>query len=133
MNILAVVLLLAQAPIWTVSPPLASVGDTVRLTRRVIAGPEVQSTALPLEPTETYTPLSPPIVAYSEGEIVVRYQLAFFETGDLAVEMPDLELAVRVWWRGRQRRYMCVQSSPQTTACQHLNPHLARYHAFSIV
>ncbi len=93
MNILAVVLLLAQAPIWTVSPPVASVGDTVRLTRRVSAGPEVRSTASPLESTETYTPLSPPIVAYSEGEIVVRYQLAFFETGDLAVEMPDLELA----------------------------------------
>lgn len=93
MNFLAVALLLAQIPAWTVSPPAASVGDTVRLTRSVSAGPEVRSTALPLQPTDTYVPLSAPIVAYSEGEIVVRYQVAFFETGVLTVVMPDLELA----------------------------------------
>jgi hypothetical protein len=92
MNILAVVLLMTQAPIWTVSPPAAFVGDTVRLTRRVSAEPDTRSTVLPLSATEAYIPLAAPIVAYSEGALVIRYQLAFFETGEQAVLMPDIEL-----------------------------------------
>ena len=91
MNLLAVVSLATQASVWTVSPSVASVGDTVRLTRRVSAEPEVRSTVLPIGPTVAYTPLSEPIVAYSEGGVVIRYQLAFFVTGDQAVPMPDLE------------------------------------------
>ena len=92
MNFLAIVLLMTQTSVWTVSPSVASVGDTVRVTRRVSAGPEVRSTVLSLEPSEAFTPLSAPIVAYSEGDIVIRYQLAFFETGELAVAMPDIEI-----------------------------------------
>ena len=92
MSILAVLVLVTQASIWTVSPPAVSVGDTVRLTRRVSAEPEVRSRVLPLVSTATYEPLSAPIVAYSEGAVVIRYHLAFFEAGDHAVSMPDLEL-----------------------------------------
>jgi len=93
MNLLAIALLMIQASAWTASPTVTSVGDTVRLTRRVSAEPGTLATASPLESTATYTPLSAPIVAYSEGEIVVRYQLAFFESGAFDVSMPDLELS----------------------------------------
>jgi hypothetical protein len=93
MSVLAILLLTMQTSIWTVSPPAVTVGDTVRITRRVSADPDARSAVLALATTAAYIPLSAPTVAYSEGAVVVRYQLAFFETGDHPVVMPDLELA----------------------------------------
>jgi hypothetical protein len=88
----AVLMLSIQSLVWTISPPTATVGDTVRISRRVVAGPDARFSVLPLVPTDVYVPLSSPVAAYSEGAVVVRYQLAFFETGDHPVLMPDLEL-----------------------------------------
>lgn len=94
MNALSVVLVLTmQAHGWAVSPPTVTVGDTVRITRRVSASPDVRSVVMPLTATDSYVPLAAPIVAYSEGEVVVRYQLTFFDTGDHLVVMPDMELS----------------------------------------
>ena len=95
MNLLAVCVLAAQASVWTVSPPAPSVGDTVRITLRLRAEPETHTHALPLASNELYVSLADPIAAYSEGYIVIRYQLAFFETGYHAVEMPNIELTTR--------------------------------------
>ena len=92
MNILAVVLLATQASVWMVAPPEVTVGDTVRLTRRVDAEPDAHAAAMPLAPTAAFAPLSLPTTAYSEGGVVIMYRLTFFETGDQSVSMPDLEL-----------------------------------------
>ena len=93
MSILVAILLFStQAQVWTVAPSTVTVGDTVRITRRVIAPPDVRSLVLPLAPTDDYVPLTTPIVAYSEGDVVVRYVLAFFDTGEHPIAMPDLEL-----------------------------------------
>ena len=89
----ALLLFMMQAQVWTVAPSFVTVGDTVRVTRRVSAPPDVRSAVLPLAPTDDYVPLSSPIVAYSEGDVVVRYVLAFFDTGVHPVVMPDLELS----------------------------------------
>ncbi len=93
MNLPAVVLFATQALVWTISPPTVTLGDTVRITRRVSAEPDARSSVLPLVATSAYIPLSAPIAAYSEGAIVIRYQLAFFQTGVHSVSMPDLELS----------------------------------------
>ncbi len=92
MNIPSVLLFAMQATVWTISPPTVTVGDTVRVTRRVSAEPEARSVVLPLAATTAYVPLSVPITAYSEGDVVLRYQLVFFQTGVHRVLMPDLEL-----------------------------------------
>ena len=93
MNALAVLLFSIQATVWTVSPAMVTVGDTVRITRRFGAEPEARSAVLPLVATSAFVVLSSPITAYSEGAVVVRYQVAFFQTGVHPVRMPDLELS----------------------------------------
>ncbi len=92
MNALALLLFATQVAVWTTSPPTVTLGDTVRITRRFPAEPDARTAALPLVATSAYVPLAAPLAAYSEGAVVVRYQLAFFETGDHPVSMPDLEL-----------------------------------------
>ena len=90
---LALLVILAfQTPVWTVSPSGVTVGDTVRVTRRIVADPDVRPSAPPLARSTAVEPLAPPVVAYSEGAVVIRYTLAFFETGRLVVAMPDIEL-----------------------------------------
>ena len=92
MNSLAILIFAAQSLVWSVSPSTVTVGDTVRVTRRVSAEFDARANVLPMTPTDAYLPLSDPIAAYSEGAMVIRYQLAFFETGVHAVPMPNLEI-----------------------------------------
>ncbi len=88
----ALVLALAQASVWSVWPPSVTVGDTVRITRRIAAEPGVRSHVKPLLSSAAFEPLTDPVVGFSEGAVVVRYTLAVFEPRRLAVAMPEIEL-----------------------------------------
>lgn len=81
-----------QGPAWTATPGGATVGDTVRLVRRVAAAPGVQARLLPLEASGLLQPLGPPQAAYAEGALTVLYTVALFQPGDHAIAMPDPEL-----------------------------------------
>lgn len=84
--------LTVQTPGWIPAPEVATVGDTVRLTRSIVASPDVSPNAPPLTSSSLIEPLAAPVVAYSEGAVVIRYTVAFFETGNHAIAMPDIEL-----------------------------------------
>lgn len=77
---------------WTVTPPAATVGDTVRMVRLLPASPSVVPRISPLEPTSAVEPLSPPMVGYTEGMLRIAYTVAFFEPGTHSVAMPVIEL-----------------------------------------
>ncbi|UCF40318.1 MAG: hypothetical protein JSW43_11365 [Gemmatimonadota bacterium] len=81
-----------QLPTWAVSPGAVTVGDTVRLVRRVSAAPDVQARLRPLTATPALEPLSPPRAAYAEGELTMLYTVALFEPGRHAIAMPPAEL-----------------------------------------
>jgi hypothetical protein len=89
-----VLLLLAalQLSTWAVSPGHVTVGDTVRLVRRVSAAPDVQARLRPLAATPALEPLSPPRAAYAEGDLTMLYTVALFEPGSHAIAMPPAEL-----------------------------------------
>ena len=90
---LALLLLLFQAPSsWTVTPLGATVGDTIRLTRRVAATPDVRARLLPLGQAGALEPLSPPQWFYSEGDLSILYVVSLFEPGRHGIPMPDVEL-----------------------------------------
>ncbi len=89
----ALFLLLAlQMPTWTVTPVPATVGDTVRLVRRVRTAPDVQARLRSLDATALVEPLSAPRAAYAEGALTILYTVALFAPGEHAVAMPDAEL-----------------------------------------
>ncbi len=92
MNVLAGVYFAAQTVAWTVSPASVTVGDTVELTRRISAEAGVVPQAAVLQSSAIVQPLSAPVVAYTEGSIIVRYEVALFEPGLHALAMPDIEL-----------------------------------------
>jgi hypothetical protein len=81
-----------QLSTWAVSPGHVTVGDTVRLVRRVSAAPDVQARLRPLAATLALEPLSPPRAAYAEGELTMLYTVALFEPGIHAIAMPSAEL-----------------------------------------
>jgi hypothetical protein len=80
-----VLLLLAalQLSTWAVSPGHVTVGDTVRLVRRVSAAPDVQARLRPLAATPALEPLSPPRAAYAEGDLTMLYTVALFVVGSV--------------------------------------------------
>jgi hypothetical protein len=82
-----------QVSAWTVTPAVATVGDTVQLTRRIAAAPGVHPRAQPLVSSSLIEPLASPVVGYAEGAVLVRYTLAFFDSGVHALPMPDIELS----------------------------------------
>lgn len=89
----ALLLLLAvQSSVWAASPQVVTVGDTVRLTRRLAmpAGVEAQLTSLTR--TDDLEPLAPPQWWYSEGTLVVQYTVALFAPGARPIALPDAEL-----------------------------------------
>lgn len=92
MILLAALILSMQSTMWVASPATTSVGDTVRLTRQLNLEAGAVLTAEPLVSTQAYQPLASPVVARSNGAVVVRYLLAFFETGRMAVSLPNLEI-----------------------------------------
>lgn len=92
MSLLCWLYLSAQAAAWTVVPTAITVGDTVEITRRVTAEPDVIPQAALLQPDAIVQPLDAPVIAYTEGTVVVRYQIALFEPGVHGLAMPDIEL-----------------------------------------
>jgi len=90
--LIALLLLSLQIPTWNVRPRYVSVGDTVTVARRYRVPPDATPILGRLEPTTAFELLSNPDVVRSEGSLLVRYRLAFFETGTIGVPMPDLEL-----------------------------------------
>ncbi len=81
-----------QLSTWVVSPVYVTVGDTVRLVRRVSAAPDVQARLRPLNATPALEPLSQPRAAYAEGDLTMLYSVALFEPGRHAIAMPPAEL-----------------------------------------
>jgi len=90
---LVLLLCAAQGSAWTVTPPEVTVGDTVHLTRQVIAAPGVVPHVPPIGSSATLEPLDDPVIGYAEGRVLVRFTLAFFEPGEHAVVMPDVVLS----------------------------------------
>ena len=89
----ALLLLLAlQLPTWAVTPVPATVGDTVRLVRRVRTAPDVQARLRSLDASALIEPLAAPRAAYAEGALTILYTVALFAPGEHAVAMPDAEL-----------------------------------------
>jgi hypothetical protein len=81
-----------QMSTWVVSPVYVTVGDTVRLVRRVNAAPDVQARLRPLSATPALEPLTRPRAAYAEGDLTMLYTVALFEPGGHAIAMPPAEL-----------------------------------------
>lgn len=81
-----------QLSTWVASPGSVTVGDTVRLVRRVAAAPDVQARLRPLTATPALEPLSQPRAAYAEGDLTLLYTVALFEPGRHAIAMPPAEL-----------------------------------------
>ena len=91
--IFGLLLALLQTPVWSVEPGgAATVGDTVRLVRRLSAPPDVQVRLRPLSSSPLLEPLSAPRAAYAEGALTILYTVAFFEPGTHTLPMPDAEL-----------------------------------------
>ena len=77
---------------WAVSPPTVTVGDTVRISRRVVTDADVQTRIEPLADDAAILQLSDPRAAFAEGTLGIQYTVAAFAPGTLAVAMPDVEL-----------------------------------------
>jgi hypothetical protein len=89
---LPILVALAQTGGWTASPSAVSVGDTVRIARRMPAVPDVTIRLEPLVASEIIQPLAPPRWSYAEGTVDVTYTLAVFQPGLREVAMPPIDL-----------------------------------------
>ena len=78
--------------VWTVAPQTVTVGDTVRISRRVVSDVDVQARIEPLADDAVIVQLSDPRAAFAEGTLGIQYTVAAFAPGTLAVAMPDAEL-----------------------------------------
>ncbi len=90
--IVAFLLAVLQVSTWAVAPSSVTVGDTVRLVRRVSAAPDLQVRLRPLAASAAVEPLSQPRAAYAEGDLTMLYTVALFEPGRHAIAMPPAEL-----------------------------------------
>lgn len=77
---------------WTVTPQMVTVGDTVRISRRVTSDADVQARIEPLADDAIIVQLSDPRASFAEGTLGIQYTVAAFAPGTLAVAMPDVEL-----------------------------------------
>lgn len=89
---IALVAALVQAATWSVVPEAPTVGDTVRLVRRLSVPPGVQPRVRPLPGSEAVVALAGPQATYADGVLTVVYTLAAFEPGPHEVALPDAEL-----------------------------------------
>lgn len=89
---IAALLAMQAAAGWAVSPSGATVGDTVRLIRRVAVPLGAEVRVAPLASQRTLEPLGEPTVRRGEGAADLTYRVALFEPGRQAVAMPDIEL-----------------------------------------
>jgi len=92
MSVLCCLYASLQAAAWIVAPTAVTVGDTVEIMRRVAAESGVMPQAAMLQADAVVQPLNPPVIAYTEGMVVVRYEVALFEPGVQGLAMPDIQL-----------------------------------------
>ncbi len=112
MNAMVGAVLLAQ--VWSVFPEQPTIGDTVVFEREVVvADPTARLRLGPLPASPSVEPLVRPEVISGAGGFVARYVVAFFETGEHTVVMPELELVYpngRVETRGGGSALVTVSS-----------------------
>ena len=85
-------LAISQASAWVSSPPVVTVGDTIRIELTIPTPPGTRARVRPLGSSEVLQPLDDPVTLGSDSSITVRYVLALFEPGEHGVTMPDIEL-----------------------------------------
>ena len=85
-------LALLQASAWSVAPVQPTVGDTIRLERRIPASPGWRVRATKLDLLPLIEPLADPAVLRAEGGWVVRYAVVGWEPGAYRHAMPPLML-----------------------------------------
>jgi hypothetical protein len=90
--LLPLLMALAQAGGWVPVPPDVTVGDTVRIVRRIAAHPEVTVRLEPLAPSDAIEPLAPPRWSYAEGTVEVSYLVAVFQPGQIELDVPAIDL-----------------------------------------
>jgi hypothetical protein len=90
----ALALLAAQGPGagWQATPARVTVGDTVRLARRIPAPAGATLRPEPLAANDRITPLAPPVVETDSGGFTVTYTIAPFATGEVAIAMPPVQV-----------------------------------------
>jgi len=90
--VITLLLALQVQSAWTVAPQPVTVGDTVRISRRVVSDADVQARIEPLADNAVIVQLSDPRASFAEGTLGIQYTVAAFAPGTLAVAMPDAEL-----------------------------------------
>ncbi len=90
--IITLLLAALQTSAWSVSPGVITVGDTVRLVRRVATEPTVRPRLGALAGDRVVEPLQSPSASYAEGTLTIVYTVAVFEPGLRGVVMPPIEL-----------------------------------------
>jgi hypothetical protein len=88
---IALLLLLVQADGWSAAPNQPTVGDTIRLERRIAAPPGWRVRAGKLPSGTVAEPLGDAvIVASASGSWIVRYTVVAWAPGEIALDMPPL-------------------------------------------
>lgn len=77
---------------WVAAPAAVTVGDTVRLERRLMLPAAVEARLESLSATTVVEPLTRPRWWYAEGTLVMQYTVALFAPGEQPVAMPAAEL-----------------------------------------
>jgi hypothetical protein len=91
-SLLLAVAITLQASSWAVTPARPTVGDTVRVVRRIAAPPGAEVRLAPLAETEAVVPLEGPGWRDAGGEVIVTYTVAVFRPGATEVRMPAITI-----------------------------------------
>lgn len=89
---IALLVLLIQADSWTAAPGQPTVGDTIRIERRITAPTGWRIRAGRLASSTVAEPLGDPVVFTSSlsGQWMVRYAVVAWTPGDITLAMPPL-------------------------------------------
>jgi hypothetical protein len=89
---IALLLLLVQADGWIAAPNQPTVGDTIRLERRIGAPPGWRVRAGKLASNNVAEPLADAVVfpSSASGDWIVRYAVVAWAPGDIRLDMPPL-------------------------------------------
>lgn len=86
---IAALALMVQAG-WTAAPTRPTVGDTIRLERRIETAPGWRVRAGKLEASTVAEPLGDPAVLSTDGGWIVRYGVVAWSPGSITLNMPPL-------------------------------------------
>ncbi len=86
-------LVVLQGAQWSVSPPTATVGDTVVIERVLeLSAAGVRARVSAIESSSSIEPLGEPTVSYEVDGVRIRYTIAVFAPGTLQVELSEIAL-----------------------------------------